>query len=190
MAATAGAPSAPATQRESAAFVTRLLTDAPEGASAALDGLSTFVGIPDVTGGAGYRVRTDDIQLGKQEGRPEQGVGGGGRALQVGEKITTDGAPRSQESRTVAPVRSPFVTRLLPGSGATRARLEVLRAGKDGLLSVREAAEQLGLSRATVYRLCADSALPHIRILNAIRIAPADLEAFIETRRGGAQRGR
>jgi excisionase family DNA binding protein len=74
---------------------------------------------------------------------------------------------------------------LLPGPGATAARLEVLRGGKDGLLSVRKAAEQLGLCTATVYGLCADGALPHIRILNAIRIAPADLEAFIAARRVG-----
>ncbi len=107
--------------------------------------------------------------------------------MQVGEKITTDGAPRSQEFRPVAPVRSPFVTRLLPGSAGTSARLEVLRGGKDGLLSVREAAEQLGLCTATVYGLCAAGALPHIRILNAIRIAPADLDAFIRARRVGAQ---
>jgi excisionase family DNA binding protein len=62
-------------------------------------------------------------------------------------------------------------------------RLEVLRGGRDGLLSVREAAEQLGLCTATVYGLCAEGALPHIRILNAIRIAPADLVDFLESRR-------
>ena len=109
----------------------------------------------------------------------------GGSGLQDGEKITTDGASRSQESRTVAPVRSPFVTRLLPAPAETVARLEVPRGGKDGLLSVREAAEQLGLCPATVYGLCAERALPHIRILNAIRIAPADLAAFIGARRVG-----
>jgi len=111
-------------------------------------------------------------------------VAAGGRALQVGEKIRSDGAARSQESQPFAPNRSPFVTRLLPGSAA--ARLAVLQGGRDGLLSVREAAEQLGLCTATVYVLCAEGALPHIRILNAIRIAPADLEAFIEARRVGA----
>jgi predicted DNA-binding transcriptional regulator AlpA len=63
---------------------------------------------------------------------------------------------------------------LLPGAAATTARLEVLRGGKDGLLSVREAVHQLGLCTATVYGLCAEGALPHIRILNAIRIAPAE----------------
>ena len=138
--------------------------------------------------GAGYRVRTGDIQLGKQVGRPAVGVGGGGSGLQVGEKITTDGAPRSQESRTVAPHRWPFVTRLLPGTAATVARLEVLAGGEDRLLSVREAAEQLGLCTATVYGLCAEGALPHIRILNAIRIAPGDLAAFVDARRVGASR--
>ena len=107
--------------------------------------------------------------------------------MQVGEKITADGAPRSRESRPLAPVLSPFVTRLLPGAAATTARLEVLRGRKDGLLSVREAAEQLGLCTATLYGLCADGALPHIRILNAIRIAPADLEAFIVARRVGTK---
>ena len=72
----------------------------------------------------------------------------------------------------------------------TATRLEILRGGKDGLLSVRKAAEQLGLCTATVYGLCAEGALRHIRILNAIRIAPADLEAFIEARRIRAQSGR
>jgi excisionase family DNA binding protein len=63
------------------------------------------------------------------------------------------------------------------------ARLEVLHGGRDGLLSVRDAAEQLGLCTATIYGLCADGALPHIRILNAIRIAPTDLAAFTAARR-------
>ena len=100
--------------------------------------------------------------------------------MQEGEKIRTDGAARSQEFRTVAPVRSPFVTRLLPEQAA---RLEVLRSVDDRLLSVRQAAEQLGLCAATIYGLCAEGALPHIRILNTIRIAPADLAAFIAARR-------
>jgi len=108
--------------------------------------------------------------------------------LQVGEKIRNDGALRSQGSQPFARNRSPFVTRLLPESGATVARLAVLAGGKDRLLSVREAAEQLGLCTATVYGLCAEGALPHIRILNAIRIAPADLVAFVEARRVGTAR--
>jgi Helix-turn-helix domain len=46
-----------------------------------------------------------------------------------------------------------------------------------------KSATQLGLCTATIYGLCADGALPHMRILNAIRIAPVDLTAFIAARR-------
>jgi excisionase family DNA binding protein len=59
----------------------------------------------------------------------------------------------------------------------------VVQGGRDRLLTVKDAAEQLGLCTATVYGLCADGALPHVRILNAIRIAPADLKAFVAARR-------
>jgi len=115
-------------------------------------------------------------------------VAGSGNGLQVGDRITSDGAARSQESRAVAPVRPPFVTRLLPGSTATVPDLQGMRGGKDGLLSVREVAEQLGLCTATVYGLCGEGALAHVRILNAIRIAAADLATFVEARRIGSRR--
>jgi excisionase family DNA binding protein len=53
-------------------------------------------------------------------------------------------------------------------------------AGEPGrLLSVREAAERLGVCRATVYRLSRRGELQHIRVSNAVRIAPSSLEAFI-----------
>ena len=89
---------------------------------------------------------------------------------------------RATEQRVPTnPVRSHrFARRLLPEHAA---RLAVLQGGSDGLLSVRQAAERLGLCTATIYGLCADGALAHIRILNTIRIAPADLEVFIATRR-------
>jgi excisionase family DNA binding protein len=51
------------------------------------------------------------------------------------------------------------------------------------LLSVRQVASQLGVCTATVYALCARGALPHVRVLNAIRVAPGDLEAFVEGQR-------
>jgi len=44
---------------------------------------------------------------------------------------------------------------------------------------------RLGVCAATVYSLCARGELAHVRILNAIRIAPADLAAFIAERRRG-----
>jgi helix-turn-helix protein len=33
---------------------------------------------------------------------------------------------------------------------------------------------------ATVYRLCDSGELPHVWIVNSIRIRPADLEAFLQ----------
>jgi excisionase family DNA binding protein len=47
------------------------------------------------------------------------------------------------------------------------------------LLSAREVAQRLGVSSATVYALCQSGRLPYARVLNAIRISPADLEDFI-----------
>jgi len=51
------------------------------------------------------------------------------------------------------------------------------------LLSVREAARLLGLSPATVYKLCADGHLAHARLMSAIRIVPSDLAEFVARRR-------
>jgi excisionase family DNA binding protein len=61
--------------------------------------------------------------------------------------------------------------------------LAVVRGGRDALLSVRDVAATLGVCGATVYRLVAEGQLAHVRVLNAIRVAPADLAAFIERRR-------
>jgi excisionase family DNA binding protein len=47
------------------------------------------------------------------------------------------------------------------------------------LLSVREVSERLAVSTKTVYTLCASGKLHHIRVLNAIRVVPIDLEAFL-----------
>lgn len=60
--------------------------------------------------------------------------------------------------------------------------LGVVRGGREALLTVRVVAAQLGVCAATVYRLVAEGQIAHVRVLNAIRVAPRDLEAF-ETRR-------
>ena len=58
---------------------------------------------------------------------------------------------------------------------ASRAQLRAIPGGAGRLLTVREVAERLAVSTATVYSLCERGELPHVRISNAIRIAPADL---------------
>ncbi|WP_375772943.1 helix-turn-helix domain-containing protein [Archangium gephyra] len=52
------------------------------------------------------------------------------------------------------------------------------------LLSVRDVAERLAVSTATVYALCKRGQLQHIPVSGALRIDPASVEAFI--RAGGA----
>ncbi len=63
--------------------------------------------------------------------------------------------------------------------GAFRA----LRGGAENLLTIAEVAKRLRVSRATVYALCERGDLPHLRIVNSIRVAPADLDQFIRGRK-------
>jgi hypothetical protein len=43
-------------------------------------------------------------------------------------------------------------------------------------------AARLCVSTATVYKLCATGKLPHLRVLGAIRVPPADLVALSNAR--------
>ena len=104
------------------------------------------------------------------------GSGGGSEALPVGSSdsqpvgnVRGDDRERVQPSHPIAAVRSPFAA-------------PVLQPGGDApvLLSVRDAAARLGVCTATIYKLCENGALAHVRVLNSIRIASADLVAFIQ----------
>jgi len=57
------------------------------------------------------------------------------------------------------------------------------RGRAPSFLTVREVAAQLRVCIATVYRLCDEGQLPHVRVLHAIRVDPIDLAAFIGARR-------
>ena len=46
-----------------------------------------------------------------------------------------------------------------------------LKAVPAPFLTVREAAPRLHVSPATIYRLCAEGKLPHVRVSNAVRIS-------------------
>jgi excisionase family DNA binding protein len=61
--------------------------------------------------------------------------------------------------------------------------LRVLRGVPAPLLTVRAAAEALGVSTATLYALVRARELPHIRLTrNGIRLRPQDVAEFIATR--------
>jgi len=60
---------------------------------------------------------------------------------------------------------------VLQGSVARRTSL----VGVEWLLTVKEAAERLRVSTATVYGLCKDGKLAHVRVGNSIRIPEAEL---------------
>jgi excisionase family DNA binding protein len=49
----------------------------------------------------------------------------------------------------------------------------------DSLLTVREVAAYLRVSSRTVYALCDQGKVPHVRIANAIRIETSALAAFV-----------
>lgn len=64
----------------------------------------------------------------------------------------------------------------------TASDLYALHGGRDRLLTVREAADQLRVGTWAIYHLCEIGELPHVRIIDSIRIRPADLTAFAAAR--------
>ena len=48
-----------------------------------------------------------------------------------------------------------------------------------GLISPAEAADRLGVCRATVYKLCARGQVPHLRIGSSVRLSLADVVAAL-----------
>jgi excisionase family DNA binding protein len=78
-----------------------------------------------------------------------------------------------------APISTDFVSGLCLGKGAPGFPERASQGAPDRLLSVKQVAEHLGVTTATVYGLCAHGRLAHVRILNVVRIAPSDLSEFI-----------
>jgi excisionase family DNA binding protein len=65
--------------------------------------------------------------------------------------------------------------------GASRGCFKAVKAYPAPLLTVREAAVRIRVSPVTVYRLCAEGKLRHVRVSNALRIAEEDLEGYLRT---------
>ena len=47
------------------------------------------------------------------------------------------------------------------------------------LLTAKEVANRLRVCTATIYKLCASGALPHVRVLNAVRVDLEELNGFL-----------
>jgi excisionase family DNA binding protein len=77
----------------------------------------------------------------------------------------------------VAPGTAPRV-RTTP----TTADLVSYWGGRHRLLRIREVAERLGVSNATVYGLCERGELPYVWVVTSMRIRPDDLEEFVAAR--------
>lgn len=54
--------------------------------------------------------------------------------------------------------------------------------GTPGLLTIKEAAAQLGLSQKYLYKLVSDKKIDFVRLGTAIRFNPADLDQWIADR--------
>ena len=83
-----------------------------------------------------------------------------------------EGPTQSNPSQRNGEIHKKFVPSLSPS-------FRGITGGADHLLSVREVAARLSISTATIYMLCERGELSHVRVSNAIRIAPADLVDFI-----------
>lgn len=120
-------------------------------------------------------------------GRSDASGGGGSKGLQAVENIGNRSESNSHSAPPEAPFSSDFVSGLCLGKEGPSSPAGASHEESDRLLSVRQVAEHLGVTTATVYGLCAHGRLAHVRILNVIRIAPSDLFEFIASCRLRAQ---
>ena len=74
--------------------------------------------------------------------------------------------PAVQGSQRFVTIHRDFATNLLPAI--------------EQILTVRQVAQFLGVCTATVYKWAAEGVLPHVRIVNVIRIRPEDLTRFVD----------
>ena len=122
--------------------------------------------------------RTRDLRI----KRPLEGVTSVDNASQGVGTIRGGDAGGVQTSHPLPALTSPFATQVLQGSARGVRRLRVLDGGRGRLLTVKDAAAVLGVCTRVVYQLVDRGELSHFRISNAIRIAPADLAAFMKAR--------
>jgi len=146
-------------------------------------------GVSGLWDGAGNRIRTGDPQLGKRlhsecnEYQPSQPFTNSNNVS------TADGPHPAGDLHPVTTGTAIPTPRVAPvlRTAATSGSSPATPRGQDGsqgnLLSVRAVAARLGVSTATVYKVVAEGSLLHVRVSNTIRIAPADVDAFVACQR-------
>jgi excisionase family DNA binding protein len=93
------------------------------------------------------------------------------------------GIGRSVQSLAITQGEDGRDSRTSPGFGAfSRPRVTpglqsqiVKSIPSERLLSVRQVAARLGVSTSTIYKLCSEGRLAHVRVANAIRLLPGGL---------------
>ena len=101
----------------------------------------------------------------------EEGVAVNGKTSQPSGTTGILPAVNSQLMSTLARVWTPRVTPELQSAGSTP-------PGWSRLLSVREVATRLRVCTSTVYKLCTEGKLRHVRVSNAIRISETALRCL------------
>ena len=89
------------------------------------------------------------------------------------EPLGTTGNRPAANSQLLSPLARVWTPRVTPELQPARAR-----PYRSRLLSVREVASRLGVCASTVYKLCAEGKLRHVRVSNAIRISEAALRSY------------
>jgi excisionase family DNA binding protein len=104
------------------------------------------------------------------------GSGGGGSLLQSSPTVLNSSQSFNERGRVGLRSTRKYAVRAAPV-------LRSLRAVPALLLTVREVAHGIGVSRATVYRWAEEGRLRHVRLSsNVLRFRPEDLAAFIAGR--------
>ena len=102
----------------------------------------------------------------------EPGLAGIGQSLQPPANTRFGSRSDSSTSPGLGAFSRPRVT---PGLQSP----SVKSVPSERLLSVRQVAGRLGVSTSTIYALCQKGGLPHVRVSNAIRVAPGALEELV-----------
>jgi excisionase family DNA binding protein len=167
----------PADMRAAARSAAPVVTRPRKGPPSVDEAQSRWKGSARTYVGRGERIRTSGILLPKTEDE----IAGGGKGLQP--SINTDDRETSQSSCSLrlGANSKDFAPILLPEKAPPREDRHV-GVPRSALLSVADVAHRLRVCEATVYKLCARGALAHIRVLNAVRIAPEAVDAFAQRR--------